>query len=534
MAGISGAVSAFCFVAGKSLDVYYTLSLTEADFYVKWLLCSIVSGIVIYGIWTFAERKDKVNIAAKKIVQKAVDFEGKLKGWMIALFLLLMWIPVWLSVFPGAFSYDAYDEWLQISTGNITAHHPVLHVLLLGGLVEKIHQLTGSYNAGIAVYVFLQMTALAAVFAYTVQFMRERAVSPLLRLFAILFYAFSPVVQLFAICCTKDILFSAAFLLFIISLWRVCVSGETFFAKKSWQLLFCFSALVSMIMRNNGFYAVVAMIVFLLAVCRKHIGKYFCMLAVIGILYALYVGPFYGMLQVTPGGMQEMLSVPLQQLARVYHYEKETYTAEELQYLHTLIPQENWEQYRSTVADFVKSGFRQEVYQENPARFWKLWWQTGRKNPLTYLNSFMLGIVDYWYPLAVVDGYQDVYGASSYFDYRVSPPGEEQVLLPRLHAIYESISVDKDIQKLPGMFLLLSPGWYALIYFQVLMYMWYRKRYRQTVPLLAVLLYCATLLLGPVALVRYVLILYYIFPVYCVFIGKSEHESCRNGETDGR
>ncbi len=524
-AGIAGAVSAFCFAAGKSLDVYYTLSLTEADFYVKWLLCSILLSLVIYGIWTFAERKEKINIAAKKIVQKASAFEGRLKGWMIALFLFLMWIPAWLSVFPGAFSYDAYDEWLQINTGNITAHHPVLHVLLLGGLVEKIHGLTGSYNAGIAVYVFLQMAVLAAVFAYTVQFMRERAVSPLWRLFAILFYAFSPVVQLFAICCTKDILFSAAFLLFVISLWRVCVSRETFFARKSWQILFCLSALVSMIMRNNGLYAVVAMLVFLLPLCRRHFGRYFGILAVIGGLYALYVGPFYNMLQVTPGGMQEMLSVPLQQLARVYHYEQETYTAEELQYLHTLIPQENWEQYRSTVADFVKSGFRQEVYKENPARFWRLWWQTGGKKPMTYLNSFLLGIVDYWYPFAVVDGYQDVYGASSYFDYRVGPPGEEQIILPRLHAVYESISVDKDTQKLPGMFLLLSPGWYALIYFQVLMYLWYRKRYRQIVPLLAILLYCATLLLGPIALVRYVLILYYIFPVYCVFLhGKAEHE----------
>ena len=89
-AGIAGAVSAFCFAAGKSLDVYYTLSLTEADFYVKWLLCSILLSLVIYGIWTFAERKEKINIAAKKIVQKASAFEGRLKGWMIALFLFLM------------------------------------------------------------------------------------------------------------------------------------------------------------------------------------------------------------------------------------------------------------------------------------------------------------------------------------------------------------------------------------------------------------------------------------------------------------
>ena len=67
------------------------------------------------------------------------------------------------------------------------------------------------------------------------------------------------------------------------------------------------------------------------------------------------------------------------------------------------------------------------------------------------------------------------------------------------------------------MFLLLSPGWYLIIFLHVLLYLWYRKRYQQMIPLIAVLLYFCTLLLGPIALVRYILILYFIFPVYPVF-----------------
>ncbi len=521
--GIAGIGTAFCLVAGKSLDVYYTLNLKDKAFYLKLALCSIILSTVVYAVWTLAPKADKKGVF-EKLSSKIADFEGRIKGWMILLFLLVMWMPAWFSIFPGVFSYDAYDEWLQIYKGELTAHHPVLHVLWLGGLTEGLYRLTGSYNVGIAAYVFVQMLLLAATFVYTIQFMRERRVAPGLRLFAILFYGASPVVQLFAICGTKDTIFAAAFLLFVISLWRVCVCREAFFKNKKWQRLFCISALGAMIMRNNGLYAVIAMLVLLFPLCWRYVKKYLGLVAAIVLIYAVYVGPFYSMLQVTPGGVQEMLSVPLQQLARVYHYDKNFFTEEEQQYLHTVVAEENWQQYRSTVSDFVKAGFQQEVYEENPSKFWRLWLRTGIKNPMTYINSFLLGIVDYWYPFAIVDGYQDVYGASSYFDYKVSEPGTEQVFFPGLHRIYEGISLDKEVQKQPGMFLVLSPGWYLLLFLHLFLYLWYRKRYKQLVPLLAILLYFGTVLLGPIALVRYVLILYYAFPIYCVFVCEQGQE----------
>lgn len=525
-AGAAGLGSAFCFAAGRRLDVDYSLQLTEKGFYLEWLLWGILLGGILYGIWTAAEKCGKTGLPTGRFVQKAAAFEGKIRWWMIVLFLLVMWTPVWLSLFPGAFSYDAYDEWKQVQTGAITSHHPVLHVLLLGGLTEGVYQLTGSYNGGIALYVFLQMVLLALTFAYAVHFLRERAVAPVLRLFAILFFACSPVVQLFSICGTKDILFGAAFLLFVISLFRVCTDRERFFANKGWQVLFCVSALLSMILRKNGFYAAILTLLILVPLCSRNWKRYLGLFLVILAVYGLYVGPFYGALQVIPGGKQEMLSVPLQQLARVHRYERSVFSPEELEYLYRLVPEKHWEQYRSTVADFVKSGFQQAVYEEDPGAFWTLWACTGVKKPLTYLNSFLIGTVDYWYPFAIVDGYQGPEEKSSFFDYRVAPPGEERVFLTRLHDIYERISWDKEAQKKPGMFLLLSPGWYFLLYALLVCYVWYRRLYRRLVPLVAIALYFCTLLLGPIALVRYVLILYYVLPIYSVFLPEPERNAC--------
>lgn len=530
-AATAGIGAGFCFVAGKSLDVEYTLDLTEKSFYLKWLLLAALLGLMIHFLWEWCgvERKIPKSFWGRKNIlklrEKLAYIDQKLSMPVTMIILFVLWIPSWLAVFPGVFSYDAYDEWMQICTGNITAHHPVIHVLFLGGIVEGVYQLTGSYNLGIALCTLIQMLVLAGTFSYTVQFMKESNTLPEVRLFAIVFYGCSPVIQLFAVCGTKDIFFSAAFLLFLISVWRICILPERFFHNKKWMLVFVGSSIFTMIMRNNGLYIVLVTLAVTVFVCRKELKKYLIMCMVVAGVYLLYTGPFYSLLHVSAGGIEEMLSVPLQQIARVYRYEQDAFTQEETTYLYEIVPRENWEAYRSTVSDFVKSGFREEVFREDPGAFFRLWLKKGADHPLTYINSFLIGSVDFWYPFSVMDGYQDVYGKSSYFDYKVSEPGEVQVLLPKLHEIYESISHDKEIQKLPGMFLLLSPGWYLLLYLLFFLYLWREKRYKTMIPLFSILINFGTVLLGPIALVRYVLILFFAFPVYSALMPRDNVNS---------
>jgi len=67
---------------------------------------------------------------------------------------------------------------------------------------------------------------------------------------------------------------------------------------------------------------------------------------------------------------------------------------------------------------------------------------------------------------------------------------------------------------LPGMFLLTSPGWYLAICVFVLMTVWKNRQYKDLMVLCPVILNFLTVLLGPIALVRYVLVLYMIVPIY--------------------
>lgn len=513
-AAILGSILSFFYVAGFCLERDDSLNMLEAGFYLKWIVGGFAAACILYILWELWDRY------GERIWKAALWRKMKfaLPGWLCVIFLLLCWLPVWLSIFPGAFAYDAYQEWEQVRDGAITSHHPVLHVLFIGGAVEGLYHLTGSYNVGIATYTFLQMLILANILVRTLKFMEEFCLPDIFRWFALFFYGLSPVIQLFAVSTTKDVLYSASLLMFLLNLIRFSLRREAFFSHRKYMVSFGLSAFFSMILRNNGLYIVGIILVAMVAVYKKYRKKLVWIVLGIFMAYAVYVGPCYRVLQVTPGGIEEMLSVPLQQMARVHKYAYNSLEQQDLELLYRIVPKEDLDSYRATVSDFVKKGFQKEAFQEYKKDFFSLWLKWGLRHPLIYVNSFLVNTVDFWYPRAVVDGYRDAYGRSSYFDYRVSAPGEEMGFLPGVHRYYERISLDPEVQKIPLMFLLLSPGWYLVMAMVIFGYLWRNRKYAFLLPGLLFLLSILTVLVGPMALVRYVLIFYYAFPVLLSFL----------------
>ncbi len=525
-----GILTGLVCVAGYSLDNFQTLDLTQAAFYGKWAFWAAVSAAAAYGAFWGLDQ-----LGRRGGVRSSLPGQGGGLSWLLHRplccfgLMLLCWTPALLSLFPGAFAYDANQEWQQVASGQLTAHHPVLHELFLGGLVEGVYSLTGSYETGIAVSTVLQMAALAAALTYTIGFLRDVWASERLALLALCFYCLSPVVQLFSISATKDVLFSAVELLFFLCVMRFCCGETSYFDRPGGWASLGVSALFSMLLRNNGPYIVIGTFLALALYCllqnRRRLKALLAVLAAVAVSYGVFVGPVYGLLGVKPGGVEEMLSVPLQQMARVYRYDAASLEQEEVELLCSFVPKESLESYRATVSDFVKKDFNREVFAQRGKEFLRLWLKWGREHPLTYLNSFLINTVDAWYPFAVVDGYQDAYGKSSYFDYQVDAPGTEIVLLPHVHQYYEAISHSREVQKIPFVFLALSPGWYFLVWLIVSAYLWYRREYCYAVPMWILLLTFGTVLLGPIALVRYVLIFYFAFPVFMALVfGKRPKE----------
>ena len=151
--------------------------------------------------------------------------------------MFLCWLPVLLAVYPGFFVYDAQEEWLQVASRNFTTHHPLVHVLMLGGIVCAVHKITDSYNLGIACYMLVQMMIVAGCFTYLIVFMRRRKVARGVRIGSLLYFALFPVIVMFTLCSAKDTIFTAALLMLLLSLIELGSDGAAFFAS-SGKMLF--------------------------------------------------------------------------------------------------------------------------------------------------------------------------------------------------------------------------------------------------------------------------------------------------------
>lgn len=528
MSVLMGIIIAFCYEVGGRIGAEGAERFGNTEILVRFLMKMLIGSVLIFLSWTLLPKlyeKCKEKLWFKKVLDFLQRIEKfSLPFWARMIVLLLMWLPVFLSIFPGAFAYDAPTEWEQFVSGQITTHHPVLHTLLIGICLEGGKLLFSSYNAGIAMYTIFQMLAMSAIFSYTISFMKRYHIPVLMRGFAFLFYGLSPVIHLFVVSSTKDTLFTGVFLLFILSLIDFGCRREEFFAKRHRQVFFVLSALGTMLLRNNGLYVVLVTLAVMLILGKKSRKKLLILFAVVGVLYGIVTGPVYKALQVEKGGVQEMFSVPLQQMARTYMYNYSELEQEDIALLEALIPKEDLNNYLPTLADNVKRNFRQDVFAENKGAYLKLWIKWGLKYPMTYISSFLINTSDFWYPLAVVDGYNPGGESTDYFRYSVGYPGERVEMLEGVHELYRALSEDRSASEAPFIFLLISPGWYLLVtlYFCATYYCERKKEF--LLPSLAILVSEITVLLGPIAQVRYVLILYFAFPVlFSMFLHKTAY-----------
>ena len=81
-------------------------------------------------------------------------------------FMLACYVPMFCVAFPGSFAYDVPYQLRQVVTGAYSTHHPLLHTLVLGGLLQ-LGRALGDINLGAALYTALQMALLAGCFALT-------------------------------------------------------------------------------------------------------------------------------------------------------------------------------------------------------------------------------------------------------------------------------------------------------------------------------------------------------------------------------
>lgn len=541
-AGLSGLSFSLCLVFGASLERAGNVDFGDGMMWISAAVWGVIFSLWICRGWEWLEERKgffrtegrtrrmerpqtgKWMLRIGQWTQKWESLSEKKRAAALFFFFLLCWLPVFLAVYPGFFVYDAQDEFVQVQTRNFTTHHPLPHVLLLGGTISAVHKLTGSYNAGIAVYTLLQMCLMAGVFTGMLSYMRKRGIVWPARAMTAVYFGLFPVVVMFTLCSAKDGIFTGALLLLVIALDEMARERETFFAGWKKPLFFCICAWVMMCFRHNGVYAFLALSPLLLIFmkgCRKKLG--ICL----GVIFAAYFLISSGLafvLSAEDSENQEMLTVPIQQLARVYKYDRESLDGEDLETLYEILPEEILEFYTPKVSDGVKIGFRNAAFAADPVKYGKLWLRTGIRHPFTYLNAWFMTSYGFWYPDTVIDVYRGngvftfIYGDSSFFGYEVEQPGVRKSMIPGLNEWYRRMSLEITQQKIPLVSMLFSPGFLFWIFVFLAGYAFYRKDYGRLLPFAMIFLLWLTVILGPTYLPRYVLILWFALPWAVTFL----------------
>lgn len=501
---ITGLLMAFAYVLGCRMRRDGTVANETAEIlsvFVEVILLGYLSATCIAPV--LQKNTCRVKKANDRICGKECD-----EKWVFVFYfalILLCWLPVFLAYYPSVFSYDAESQMYQVISGNYSTHHPLLHTLFMG-LFLKIGGAIGSYTAGMAMHSVVQMMLMAAAFASALRYLYHKRTAAIGRIILAVFFALLPTNSVLSISTTKDVLFAAFVLLYTLEIWK-CINGEGKWYKT------VILAVLMLLFRNNAVYALLAQLpitFFILLKKKSGICKKYLAVTMLGIvLFVILAAALKTTLKAENGSPREMLSVPLQQMARTRMLHDAELSRMDREEQEKYLSGE-WIAiaYNPHLADPIKS---KANIRENPKGFVKAWMKLGLAYPQEYVDAFLDNSVGYWF--LEDESHSCIYGigTASGFGYlstdtRGMPVGYEIIpnsLLPGVRAKMEHIVSDNAYRKLPVLSVVFAPAFY---WWMLVLYMskeLYEKKYEKLIPVGFLIMYYMTLLLSPTVLIRY-------------------------------
>lgn len=432
--------------------------------------------------------------------------------------LLLGWIPAYLAFFPGIFGYDAPNQMQQI-LGEIpwSSHHPVMHTLILGAFMKCGNVAFGTYNGGVALFCAFQGLAVSGSIAYSFLLMR-RLRTPFPVLFISLAWCIlHPVLQVLTFNTTKDILFGAAMLHFIL----LCYD---WFARPGERVrrrtvLLILAGVFMCLLRNQGIYMVAVLAVLGLSAFPKE-KRFLLSLCVIVLLGRLFFFSAEHVFGVQKGDSREMLSVPMQQMALVCRQYREggavSLTEEEYEAFTQLVEEQYLPEYQMFIADPIKNHFDTEELKRDLPGYLRLYVRVGMRNPGLYMTAFRYLVYPYW------DMSENVKTGTSVNN---TFPGvsegwgiSQQSLFPACKAYLVRYMEHGIHEKIPVVSWFLQPGLCIWIMTALFGLSAARKDRAAFAAVMTGMLFFMTLLLGPAALLRYLYPLMIAAPCYLAML----------------
>lgn len=471
------------------------------------ILCKIARYLLPKMHW------DKVEAA---IYEKCSALFFFLLFWGI---LLLGWIPAYLAFFPGIFGYDTPNQMQQIM-GEIpySQANPLTHTLLLSAFMKCGNALFGTYNGGVALFCIFQGLVLNASIAYSFLIMRKLKTPFPILIAALAWCVFHPVLQVLACNTTKDILFGAVLLHFLLRCYGYFAAQQETFGRRQEAALVTTGFLLCLL-RNQGIYLVLALAVCGLIVLRtdRRFAAALFAAALFGQLFFSAAAYIFG---IQRGDMREMLSVPIQQMALVCSMYMEgeavVLTEEEFEAFSRLVEEQYIPDYHLSTADPIKAHFDTGELMRDLPGYIGLYLRVGMHNPGFYMTAFRCLIYPYWDMAENIAGEISI---NNTFPEMSRGWGISQESLFPSYKAYLTDYIRQGIRgKMPVVSWFAQPGLCIWVLTALFGMSAVRREKAAFVTALAGLLFLAALLFGPVALLRYLYPLMITMPFFLALL----------------
>lgn len=434
--------------------------------------------------------------------------------------LLIATSALWVINFPGIFTYDMAIQNKMIASGTITSHWSLTYGLYLRFFIDYVGGVLHNYNLGFALAMFLQI--LICVFAYykLIVYIALYTKNKKITIVSLLFFLLNPFLMVLPFTAAQDSLFSALIILFLIQAHQLLFFEESIKFKKL-SIIAAIATVVALItLRNNAIYCFILCVPFCLAFLKASNRRLTITILSVAISLGLILtGPIYKMIGVSSNTtLNEVLSVPSQQLAKVFIEKPDKLSSEDKKelgrfynidkgfYLYANYPQ---------IADYTKDRLRSSYTKKHLGRYFTLWLRLGLSHPKQYFEAFALNSLGFWLPYKnyITDNRINL----SYMNYPgfIAVPSSliEERGIKNITRVFDSSHITHTSDAvifdnlwfyIPIISFLSSMGCIFCLILFALILMLSQKKTRELLVILPVIIYGATLLLAPVAVYRYV------------------------------
>lgn len=246
------------------------------------------------------------------------------------------WIPYFVAYFPGVYWYDTSWQLMEYYDPSVpfTDHHPFMMTYLYVGFAHIGKALFNNAIYGLYLLVLVQSLLSTLAIACTVCYTGKYNTPWKCRFFIAAFLTLFPIIPMMSMSLAKDTFNTPFFVFFSIAfceLWRT--QGEIL-KSVSFNVFFILDVLAVSLTKKTGMYIIVLALLLLACFVVK---QWSCKIAtivlgsvpylVVGIIVPTFILPA---LHIAPGESNEILAVPMQQVANVVHDHKDDLSAAEI------------------------------------------------------------------------------------------------------------------------------------------------------------------------------------------------------------